>query len=302
ERCGRTRRGRPGDRGGRHPPAAGPARREPGGAGPADPSGALRRRGRQRGRRRDGRRGRRGRCAVHLPAVAPQPRGCRRLRPGHPRRARPGGGVGLVRRRRRPPGRRDGAGHAAGLRAHPRPGRGLADGRRQGRPRAAGLPAAPRAALAPPARRLRGHGAAARLRLAVQRRALPCRRPRRGRSAGLPAVPAGRRDRGAPPAGAFRPALRHLPARGLPAPRGHRGVPADPRRAAVGAVPLRRGQEVLHLPQPGLPHGPARHALAVPARTGAVLLVLPRPPRRLGPADLVRAGAAGPPGAVHPPL
>ena len=50
--------------------------------------------------------------------------------------------------------------------------------------------------------------------------------------------------------------------RGLRAPRGDDGVPADPRRPAVGAVPRQRGQAVLHLPQPRLPHGAAGHAVA----------------------------------------
>ena len=48
-------------------------------------------------------------------------------------------------------------------------------------------------------------------------------------------------------------------------PEGTDGVPADPRRAAVGAVPGQRGQALLHLPQPRLPDGAAGHALAAPA-------------------------------------
>ena len=89
----------------------------------------------------------------------------------------------------------------------------------------------------------------------------------------------------------------------LPAPRGDDGVPADPRRAAVGAVPRRRGQALLHLPQPRLPDGAAGHALAAPLewiRFGYFFLVHRRD--RAGLARVAAADHRRPARALHPPL
>ena len=165
-------------------------------------------------------------------------------------------------------------------------GRGVADGVRPRRPGPAGVPAAPRPGLAPARRRAahrrRRPGPAARHRLAVQRRAVPRLDAGSRWRAGPSAVHPRRRGGDAPPAGALRPAVRHLPGRGVPAPAGLRRVQADPRRPHAHPVPRRRHQALLHLPQPRLPAVAARHAAADPAGVAAVRLVLPGDPTRPG--------------------
>src|SRR5690606_5426858 len=81
--------------------------------------------------------------------------------------------------------------------------------------------------------------------------------------------------------GAVGPAVRHVSERRVPASLRQRRVQADPRRTDAHPVPRRSDQAVLHLPQPGLPPGPARHAQARAPGMAAVRLVLPgAAPRR----------------------
>ena len=180
----------------------------------------------------------------HLPRVAPKPRRRRRFRARHAACAGPRRGLGVAGRRRRQARGRRRARHAAGLRGKAFAGRGVADGVRPRRPDPAGVPAAPRPGVAAAgrrtARRRRRAGPAARHRVAVQRRAVPRVDAGSRWRAGHSAVHPRRRGGGAPPAGAVRAAVRHLPGRGVPAPAGHRRVQADPRRPDAHPVPRRR--------------------------------------------------------------
>ena len=162
--------------------------------------------------------------------------------------------------------------HAAGMRRRARPGRGVADGVRHGRPRAAGVPAAPRAGLA----------AAGRANCARRRRAICC--------PGIASLFNGALFRASTLDAVGVPDLRlfvrgdevemhrRLVRSGLPFgtcldaaylhPQG-----GDEFKPMLGgrmhtAVPRRRGEAVLHLPQPRLPACPSRGCASCCRRSG----------------------------------
>ena len=216
-----------------------------------------------------------------LSGIAPKPRRRRRFRTRHAARAVAGRGLGLAGRRRRPARRTP----TCSPPCWPAPQRhGLAevspDGVRSRRSGSAGVPAAPRPGVARRvselhSRRGSDQRSAARHRVAVQRRTVPGVDAGSRWRAGPSAVRPRRRGGSAPPPGALRAAVRHLPGRGVPAPAGRRRVQTDPRRADAHPVPRRRDEAVLHLPQPRLPAVPTGPAQAAAAGVAAVRLVLP---------------------------
>ena len=152
-------------------------------------------------------------------------------------------------------------------------------------PAAAGVSVAARPGVATARQRAAYRGAteiSARDRVAVQRRAVSGGDAGGGRCPRSAAVRPRRRGGGAPPAGALRFAVRHLPERGVSASAGRRRVQADPRRPDAHAIPRRSDQAVLHLPQPRLPAVAARTAQAGAPGVGAVRLVFPGQPPRSG--------------------
>ena len=192
----------------------------------------------------------------HLAAVVAQPRRGGRLRAGHAARAGAGGRLGVAGRRRRPRRRRDRARHAARRRRAAHPRRGVAGGRRHRRPGPARLHRSPRAHLAHVAlhagRRgwqgelLRGIAAffngalfrAAALELSVCRTCGCSSAATRWRCTG----------------GWCGPGCRSAPACGrLPAPARHRRLKPMLGGRLHAQRPRRRGEAVLHLPQPRLP-------------------------------------------------
>ena len=228
---------------------------------------------------------------------APKPRRRRRFRARHAARAGARRGLGVAGRRRRPPRRRLGARHTAGLRgtalAWPRCRRWCATWTIPTR-------------LAFPLRRgvaWRRH--VAELRVDGTGDLLPgiaslfngalFRADDAGSRwrTGHPVVHPRRRGGRAPPTGAVGPAVRHVPERGVPAPAGLRRVQADPGRPDAHPVSRRCHQAVLHLSQPRLPPVPARPAQAGAPGVDPLRLVLPgHPPRPR------RAGRVDPAAAV----